>query len=804
MALMPAAPMIGAAESAEYEWSNVPIGANGFVTGIVIHPNEPDLVYIRTDVGGCFRYNSAEQTWIPLNDSFSLDWSSLYQIDGIALDPNDPDVIYVAAGGPASYELSDILKSEDRGQTWERLGFDGGVFSGNGSCRGWGECIAIHPENSNVIYCGTYDTGLWRSRDGGYNWEQLFNSETPIRSVIFGSGSEVYAAGQNAYLWRSDNGGDSWEQDTSAPASIKRMAAASDGTVYMASESGLWKYTDGTFENISPSDLNGTYNAITVAPDDDGRIICIGPHTQANEMNIPFWESLDGGDTWTQKSSTRRVNSMLPWDPQENSTMNISSNAHCIVMDPHKPERVWISDWFCVSMTEDISAQPYQQWDYLYKGLELVCIRDMLCPPSGELELIAGIADIDGVVYTDTDGYPLRRIRQNRQAPWLMSTSALDYCAEAPNIVLRTGVDYNMRYKAEISFDNTETWNDIVFRKASNPNEEYEFTQFGQAAVSAEIDPDTGYPSLVIIPSGRVPIVSHDGGKTWSESQGITDTAISTQYWDKGIYLAADGADGDTFYIADRGQSCNIYVSRDGGDTWQRTAALGGAWYVDKTFIKSAPGLAGEVWCCSGGRYLYKSSDYGRTWSQVSGIREVQCFGFGKNAPGSSFPTVYAYGTYQGVVGVYRSTDAGASWQRINNSDWNMGRGTYVIEGDMRTFGTVYIGTGGRGLYKGVDTAMNAASVSITGCTDVGDTLDISYIPNTGGKDALAYCAAYNRDGSLAGVSVSELREESSGKEQSSSVEVSGEVAKVKVFLWDDDMRPLCDSSSLTLSGRGS
>ena len=324
-----------------YEWGNVPLGANGFITGIVIHPTEPDLIYCRTDVGGCYSFDVDSSTWYQLNDSFGLDWQSFYQIDGIALDANNPDIIYIAAGGPASWDMSDILKSEDRGKSWKRLNFKGGVFSGNGSYRGWGECIAVDPVNSNIVYCGTYNTGLWRSANGGSTWEQVYNTSNPVRSVVFDKKdgrNVIYTSGYNEYLRYSDDGGVTWKQNTDVPQSIKRMSVDSKGTLYMAGYNSLSKLENGVVSDISPQQTNGWYNDVTVSPVDDNYIICLGPHTNENFMSIPFWESTDGGKTWTNKNSTRRVTSTLRWDSATDSLKDITSNAHRMLIDPLKPE----------------------------------------------------------------------------------------------------------------------------------------------------------------------------------------------------------------------------------------------------------------------------------------------------------------------------------------------------------------------------------------------------------------------------------------------------------------------------------
>jgi hypothetical protein len=61
---------------------------------------------------------------------------------------------------------------------------------------------------------------------------------------------------------------------------------------------------------------------------------------------------------------------------------------------------------------------------------------------------------------------------------------------------------------------------------------------------------------------------------------------------------------------------------------------------------------------------------------------------------------VYIWGTVGGVTGMFRSTDQGASWTRINDDAHQyggMGQGNFVM-GDMDVFGRAYMSTVGRGL----------------------------------------------------------------------------------------------------------
>ena len=68
---------------------------------------------------------------------------------------------------------------------------------------------------------------------------------------------------------------------------------------------------------------------------------------------------------------------------------------------------------------------------------------------------------------------------------------------------------------------------------------------------------------------------------------------------------------------------------------------------------------------------------------------------------GASYPAIYLAGTVSGTTGVFRSTDAGASWVRINDDQHQWG-GYSLVVGDPRTFGTVYVvPASGRGILYG-------------------------------------------------------------------------------------------------------
>jgi len=125
-------------------------------------------------------------------------------------------------------------------------------------------------------------------------------------------------------------------------------------------------------------------------------------------------------------------------------------------------------------------------------------------------------------------------------------------------------------------------------------------------------------------------------------------------------------------------------------------------------FLVARADKAGELWLLSNGHF-YRSTDFGRTFAalrptgpEMADILFVT-FGLGKPAPRSSAPAVYAFGVNfkQTFGGLYRSTDAGATWTRINDDAHQWGLRYRVITGDPRIFGRVYVGTDGRGIFYG-------------------------------------------------------------------------------------------------------
>ena len=117
--------------------------------------------------------------------------------------------------------------------------------------------------------------------------------------------------------------------------------------------------------------------------------------------------------------------------------------------------------------------------------------------------------------------------------------------------------------------------------------------------------------------------------------------------------------------------------------------------------VVSTPGRPGEVWISLDKNGLWKTVDGGKSFVQIQSIGSARLFTWGASAPNSSSPTAYCYGTIDGQWGLYRSTDMGASWMRINDDAHQFPSGVKTIAGDRKKFGRIFIGTGGCGILYG-------------------------------------------------------------------------------------------------------
>jgi len=169
---------VSAAEdiSSSMEWDTLRMGGAGFVSGIVTGQKE---MYLRTDVGGAYRYDYDQKRWVQLFGFINEDDRGLLSCKGIAIDPTDDMTAYFLCGCAYFSDAKTVIfKTTDGGKTFTSVDVTDQIqVHGNGDGRECIEPIAVDPDNTNTIYAGGDVTGgksaLIKSTDGGKTWNPV-------------------------------------------------------------------------------------------------------------------------------------------------------------------------------------------------------------------------------------------------------------------------------------------------------------------------------------------------------------------------------------------------------------------------------------------------------------------------------------------------------------------------------------------------------------------------------------------------------------------------------------------------------
>ena len=724
-------------QTSTFAWKNVDIQGMGYVTGMVIHPLPPYDIYIRTDVGGAYRYDRAAGRWLPLLDRFGTA-DSAFGVESIAVDPNDPNTVYAAVamnrvytatGGGYYSETTwgEVLVSHSRGVWWTRTGMPPVVYMGpNDSYRGTtGERLAVDPVRPGVVYFASRQNGLWRLDASG--WNQLGGGLQPtgtspgITFVLAGA-QTLYAGVYGSGVWASADGGATWAsiggaakpvRGTLVPGGILVVTYGGDEG---ATAGSVGRYQNGAWKDITPLGLFAAYSGVSFEPSASRLAVA-----QNGGRNIFY--SADLGDTW-QRVPVAGISAQPPYYPLP-SAANFGAQAGdwgnaALMIDPAKPTRLFQTNGYGVIATEDFTAAA-PAWAWKMQNLEELDVQEIKVPPLATLpgssepgaDLFSADADMIGFRHASRDALPGATIGT---VVYVAQASGLAYCAAQPQYVAWVGWDEAAGWQAVLtgySSDNGKTWAPFA---STSPG------SGGKIAMSAT-DPNR----LVWAPThSATPQYSTDGGHTWQvctlNGNPLPGSwQLSNEWWAGGV-LAADGVDGNRFYFYDNG---SFYSSVDGGATWQ---AGNTTWpaaqpvpYTILVNIVPNPVTAGDVWVSVAadqnepGRFpLFHSTHGGQTFAAVGSVDSANFVAFGKGA--AATPAIYIHGRIGGVTtdAVYRSLDLGATWAPVSDPTQQQFGNIAALQGDMRQADLVYVGTGGRGIFYGYGPAMSQNAPSFT------------------------------------------------------------------------------------------
>lgn len=715
--------------SEPYVWRNVTVGAGGFAPNVIFSRVEPDLAYLRTDMGGAYRWDAREERWIPLQDGNPV--SSYMGIESIAADPVNPAVVYLAAGMSKWGEAA-IWRSEDRGASWTvfEVPFKMG---GNEPGRGLGERLAIDPSRTSTLLFGSRHDGLQRSDDGGRTWRRVASfphrgpglpsspsdTHAGISFVLFdpagsrpGEGSRtIYAAVADPaerHLYRSNDGGKRWTAVPGGPGPemLPVKGEIDDrGNLYIAYSTGIgpneiadgavWRLDTrtGEWSDITPDRASeGGYMGVGVDRQQPGRIAVSSINRW--DPGDTVWLSEDYGKTWTDlRLRSRRDTSISPflnWGAEEAEFGHWTAG---LAIDPFDSGSIVYTTGDTVYRTDDSKKQAGEiLWRPWVRGIEQTAVITLISPTGGA-PVISGFGDLAGFVHDRLDVSPPHMHLE----PRLPNTNNLDYAGLSPQVVVRSGTRRIVQPNDATlgwSEDGGHTWHPLrvpPMGLEGEPVRRYDLT--GDAPINVSAD------GAVFVVGTPVAVVTRDRGRTWAAVDGLPE----------GARAIADKADPELFYAIDFSEG-RVFVSRDGARSFAPVPAHGlpnilpayaprnreSQWPMQAT-----PGHAGELWFKLDGA-LYHSNDAGQSFRRATAADiRIEEFGLGHSAPGSSVPALYAIATMSGLRGLWRSDDGGATWVRINDDAHQWGQRFRAISGDPRLYGRVYIATDGRGLLYG-------------------------------------------------------------------------------------------------------
>lgn len=679
--LISSVPWPALAEAAPYSWRNAVIGGGGYVTGVEYHPRQAGLAYARTDVGGAYRREKPDGPWIALNDAIGGTDNKFMQLGvlSLALDPADAQRVYLACGQYSAWWAPDavLMASVDRGATWTetKLPFK---LGGNQDGRGTGERLAVDPADGSRLLLGTTHDGLWRGTDRGAKWERLTGfpaaSTTFVRFDPARPGTVFAGAAQTSgpSVWRSTDGGATWAAVPGQPEGLIALQTALDagGNLLVtfsdavgpsgAAKGALWKLTpEGSWENLNVPGGGGGFGGVAADRGVPGRIIVstLCRWWPADEI----YRSDDGGKTWSGILAEAALDhSSAPWAA--------SLKPHWITdveIDPFAPGRTTFVTGYGLFTTRDAGASAGKPaWFFDNNGIE-ECVPLALVSPAAGPPLVSVIGDFDGFRHDSLDASP----PGGRHAPHHGTTRSLDGAGTAPVVLAKIHGS-----TGSVSRDGGRTWKDFP----SVPPGAAE----GQIAVSSD------GACLLWCPKEGVPHASADDGTTWKASTGCPGG--------KQLWPAADRVQRLHFYAYDPATR-RVYRSVDGGVIFKPAA---GELPEGGQRIEAVPDQSGHLWHPAGKNGLWRSADGGTKFHQAPAVEAAYQVGFGKPAPGKSYPAVYLWGRVGGVEGIFRSDNAGKAWHRTNDDRHRFG-GINDITGDPRVFGRVYLGTSGRGVIVG-------------------------------------------------------------------------------------------------------
>jgi photosystem II stability/assembly factor-like uncharacterized protein len=355
------------------QWTQVPGLFDGRINTIALQDPEGRAVIYASVEGGVFRSADRGRSWSATNSGLGD-----LLVRSLALDPDDPNVLYAGTWN------GKVHISEDAGSTWQerstglppfeiralavhhhdpRILYAGtviGVYTTTNRGLDWHrtvsfpgslQCMVVDPDQPDVLYVGTAESGIYKTVNGGAEWFQLSTEFTDVaalaippratRTVYALSEGKVYKTERAGILWQyADHYRDA------AVATCLTVDPKDPKVVYVGLQDGLYKSVDGrqswyrSEEGLTSEDWRTELRIVAVDPIDSQVLYAYAvTHTLTNtetgqystvgyKGNGQFLISLDAGETWQQHAMVQAQDEAsigaLRADPKDGATFYAS------------------------------------------------------------------------------------------------------------------------------------------------------------------------------------------------------------------------------------------------------------------------------------------------------------------------------------------------------------------------------------------------------------------------------------------------------------------------------------------------
>jgi hypothetical protein len=732
-------------EPTVYTYSNVQIIAGGFIDGIVQHPTTQNLAYLRTDIGGAYKYvapttANATGSWQPLLDFLPASQDNYLGVESIALDPTNPQNLYLAVGTYAeSFGTNGaFLISNNQGSSFTIVPAPFKMGS-NDNGRNAGERLAVDPNLPSTLYFGSRLNGLWKSTNSGTSWSQV--TTFPITSTTSGVGivfvdfvaasgssgsatpviyvgvSDAGAAPNNyATLYRSTDGGNTWAAVPGAPSALTGLyvnhgvlgpdSAANTTALYMSygnavgpsnvTAGALYKYTlppstspggAGTWTNISVP--TGTARLAGAQGGYGG--ITLDPEkpgvVMASTLDDYFYSGSFAGD-----DIYRSTNYGATWvSLTQQGKINNGSLSPWLAFGGTATS-VGTGNWPVA-----LAIDPFNSSHFFYgTGQTLWNSTNITASDTGTGPTFSvgatGVEECE--VFTlaspPAGGYLISGVAD---IGGFVHTSILasPTGGMSANPILNgtTGVDFAQSVPLNVVRVGIANNNTAPYGAVSTTGGQVatSWTPFATSPAGTLVGQGTvamaADASSIVWATADAPVAySTNGGTTWTASTG----AIA-----KG-HVFSDRINPKKFYIL---SGTTLQISTNGGQSFTNVNTTIPA---NSQLTVSFAG-EGDLWLATP-TGLQRSTNSGTSFSSVAGLTASTAVGFGIAAAGAAYPTIYAVGTGSGGYGFYRSVTGGSTWIQVNNSTQLFANISQIV-GDEQVFGRFYLATNGRGIPYG-------------------------------------------------------------------------------------------------------